>query len=241
MTIRITKIVTYYIFVISLPLLLISMNVGFMVNAGNLYEYEFEKYEVAEETGIESEELSRAAGELIDYLTGTGEFPQIQVVKGGEQIELFTPREITHLEDVKGIVQFFYLILWITLAYSIMYIIAGFVLRKRAFLRPLMKGLLCGSVVTLALVAFVGIWALIDFDSLFLRFHLSSFSNDFWQLPSSSYLLKMFPEGFFSDAALLLVGDTVVECLILIVPTWFYLRRNSSSGQPDTQQILAKP
>ncbi len=234
MTIRVSKKIAGLLFVICLMLMLISMNVGFMVNSRNLYEYGFEKYDVEEATGIDGEELKKAAGELIDYFNGTKESPQIQVTKDGEQIDLFTPREITHLRDVKGIFQFFYLVLWITLAYVVIYLITGFILRKRAFLRPMMKGLLCGGALTLALVAFVGIWALIDFDSLFLRFHLSSFSNDFWQLPSSSYLLKMFPEGFFSDVALLLVADTVVECLILIVPAWFYLRKNPSPGLPET-------
>ncbi len=222
---KISSHVAAVFFVTCLPLMLISLNVGFMINAKHLYEYEFQKYDVAEETGIDKDELSRAIAQLIDYFNGTEESPQIQVIANNEQIDLFTQREIDHLRDVKGITWFFYLTLWITLGYAGSYLIIGFITKKRPFLHQMMKGLFRGAILTLALVAFVGIWALIDFDSLFLRFHLSSFSNDLWQLPSSSYLLRMFPEGFFSDAALLLVAHTIVECLLLIVPAWFYLRK----------------
>jgi len=73
------------------------------------------------------------------------------------------------------------------------------------------------------LFAFVGIWALIDFEGLFLTFHLTSFSNDLWMLdPSKDYLIMMFPERFFFDAALFLVGSTAVEALILGGGTWAY-------------------
>ncbi len=226
MKMKILRISTACLFVICLPLLLISLNVTFMANFKDLYEYGFEKYDVAETTGISDDELSGAAGELIGYFKGTRDSIDIQVIKNGEQIELFTPREIHHLEDVKGIIQFFHLVLWSTLGYAGIYLIAGFAIKKRGFLRSMMQGLFRGGLLTLALIAFIGLWALIDFDSLFLRFHLSSFSNDLWQLPSSSYLLKMFPEGFFSDCATFLVADTIIECLILIVPSWFYLHKN---------------
>ena len=180
----------------------------------------------SESTGIDQSELNRAAGELIDYFKDKRESPQIEVTRQGESIELFTEREIIHLKDVKGIVQFFYLLLWITLGYIIGWIFGGFAIKRRRLLYYLMKHLFRSGVLALIIVVFLGIWALVDFDSLFLRFHLSSFSNDYWQLPSSSYLLRMFPEGFFSDAALLLIADIVVTCLVVIIPSWFYLRRH---------------
>ena len=57
---------------------------------------------------------------------------------------------------------------------------------------------------------------MVGFERLFLAFHEISFSNDFWQLdPRTDALIAMFPEGFFLDATLWIVGSTVLEAAIL--------------------------
>jgi integral membrane protein (TIGR01906 family) len=232
---KITKKLAEIPFVICLPLLLISMNVLFVVSHQALYEYGFTRYDVEASTGIEDQELNRAAGELIEYFKGRSDTAQIVVTRDQQQIDLFTERELIHLKDVKDIIGFFRTLFWITAGYAATWIILGVIIRRKAFLKPIMRGLFTGGILTLALMAVLGIWALIDFDSLFLRFHLSSFSNDYWQLPASSYLLRMFPEGFFSDAAFLLVADITVTCLVLIGPAWFYLRRHPACQLHEEQ------
>ena len=50
----------------------------------------------------------------------------------------------------------------------------------------------------------LGLGILLNFDQLFLQFHLFSFSNEYWQLdPTRDYLIMLFPQGFFFDAATL--------------------------------------
>jgi len=222
---KILKIATACLFVLCFPLLLLTANLRFEVGELRLYEYGFNKYGISEVTGLEGSELTKASTGLIDYFNTSKDSAQIKVVKDGQEMDLFSQREIDHLNDVKGIIQLFYSVQWITLAYALIYILAGFITRKRAFLRRLMQVVFFGGIFTLALFAFVGIWALIDFEGLFLTFHLTSFSNDLWMLdPSKDYLIMMFPEGFFFDAALFLVGSTAVEALILGGGTWAYRR-----------------
>ena len=222
---KILKIATACLFVLCFPLLLLTANLRFEVGELRLYEYGFNKYGISEVTGLEGSELTKASTGLIDYFNTSKDSAQIKVVKDGQEMDIFSQREIDHLNDVKGIIQLFYSVQWITLAYALIYILAGFITRKRAFLRRLMQVVFFGGIFTLALFAFVGIWALIDFEGLFLTFHLTSFSNDLWMLdPSKDYLIMMFPEGFFFDAALFLLGSTVVEALILGGGTWAYRR-----------------
>ena len=77
---------------------------------------------------------------------------------------------------------------------------------------------IAGSMVTLALVGVVVAGSLVTFGPLFLVFHLVSFSNDLWQLDTySSYLIRMFPEGFWRDAALVVGAASVVEALGIIL------------------------
>ncbi len=198
-----------------------------MVGKIHLYEYGFDKYDITDVTGLERSELIKGAEGLISYFNGEEDSPQVQVTKGGKEIDLFKQREIAHLRDVKVLIEIFRLVLWITLGYIVIYAIAGFALRKRAFWPSLSRVVLSGSAFTLALFAFVGIWALVDFQGLFLKFHLTSFQNDLWILdPSRHYLIMMFPEGFFCDAALFLVGGTVMEAVVLGGAAATYLVRS---------------
>ena len=221
---NILKLTPICIFAVCVPLLLISLNIRCLVSETWLYEYGFDKYDIEEVTGIDNKELVHAAKELIHYFNSGEESAQTEVVKNGQLIDLFSQREIDHLKDVKDIIRLFYLIQWIALSYIILYIAYGFINKKRAFFKTFARGMLFGSIFTLSLFSIVGIWALIDFDSLFLAFHELSFTNDLWILdPSKDYLIMMFPEDFFMDAAFFLVGGTLFEVLALGGGSWAYM------------------
>ncbi|MFA4836046.1 MAG: TIGR01906 family membrane protein, partial [Dehalococcoidia bacterium] len=179
------------LFVLCFPLLLLSSNIRFEVSEIRLYEYGFDKYNITEVTGLQKSDLMKGARGLIDYFNGSEESPQVQVTEDGKEVDLFNLREVLHLRDVKSLIQLSCNIQWITLAYILVYMISGFIMMGREFLRKLMQVLVFGSVFTLGLLAFFGLWAATDFDSLFLTFHRISFSNDLWMLDSEDYLIMM--------------------------------------------------
>ncbi|MFA5079384.1 MAG: DUF1461 domain-containing protein, partial [Dehalococcoidia bacterium] len=83
-------------------------------------------------------------------------------------------------------------------------------------MRRLLRGILAGCIATLAFMALLVIWSLIDFNSLFYLFHVLSFSNDLWLLdPSTDYLIRMFTESFFYDAAIMVTVTIIVEAVVL--------------------------
>lgn len=226
---RLLQIASLVLFAICIPLFLISSNLKFTISQPYLYDYGFDKYNISEATGISDAQLKIAARDLRHYFNSGEESAQIQVIKDGQSFDLFNQRELLHLKDVKEIIQMFYLIQWITLAYIMVFIVGGFVIQKRSFITRLSKGLLLGAVSTLALFAFMGIWALIDFDSIFLAFHHISFSNDLWLLdPSRDYLIMLFPEEFFMDATFILVGSTVLETAVIGGAAYTFLWRREA-------------
>jgi len=95
------------------------------------------------------------------------------------------------------------------------------------WLRILGELIALGGMLTLALVVFVGLLSLIGFDKLFLAFHIISFDNNLWQLdPRRDMLLIMFPEGFFFDATMWIVGATVVQAGILcLYKCWIWMKK----------------
>jgi len=214
------------LFVVCIPLLLVTTNLRLAVNDQRLYEYGFSRYEVAAATGLSPEELSAAARQITGYFNSDEELLDI---------EFFGEREILHMRDVKGLVRLGYAVQVGSLSYAALFILAGFALRRGAFWRRLAGYLIRGSWLTIALIAVIGLWALVDFDSLFLAFHLAGFSNDLWQLSPADNLLLMFPQEFFNEAALFVAGATVLEAAVIGGISWGALRmgRKRSKVSPE--------
>ena len=207
--------ITSILFVICIPMLLLTTDLRFAANDIRLYEYGFNKYEVSAATGLDNEELLSVADQMVTYFNSDEEFLDI---------DIFNQRELTHLKDVKGLIQLAYRLQLASLAYIVAYVLINFALRRGAFWRDLARRLIWGSGATIAMLAVLGLWAVIDFDSLFLLFHLVSFSNELWQLSPGDKLLLMFPQGFFNDAALFVAAAAIGEAIIIGGVAWGILK-----------------
>jgi len=216
------------LFIICIPLLLITTNLRFAVNDIRLYEYGFNKYNVSEESGLDKGNLTEIAQKLITYFNSDEEFVDISV---------YNQRDIEHLKDVKGLIQLVYRLQFISLAYIAVYLGFNFLLLGGAFWRQLARRIIWGSGTTITILAILGIFALVDFDQFFLLFHLVSFRNDLWQLYPGDTLLAMFPEGFFNDAALFIGGAIILEAIIIGVAAWgLWKWKGKAKPEPTPQQ-----
>lgn len=220
----IIKTAAKWVFIVCLPVMLVTAAVTWAANSAWLYRYGFEKYDVGTTTGLEPSELDKAAAGLIGYFNSGDEFIDVTVVRDGEPFTLFNEREIGHLKDVKALFRLVYWLLLGTLLYCLVYFGIGvFVWKDR---KRLAQGMLYGGSLTLLLMLALGIGTLVDFDSLFLRFHLISFANDLWMLnPATDYLIMLFPQGFWYDAMLFCALTTAVAALILGGIGWWRLRK----------------
>ncbi len=148
------------------------------------------------------------------------------VVKDGEPFELFNQREVAHLRDVKGLFWLDYRLGLGTLLYVLAYAGVSLFWRRRRYWRQLAWGVVGGGGITLALMLALGVGTLLNFDQLFLQFHLISFANELWMLdPTKDYLIMLFPRGFWYDAALLCGGITAGLAVILGGVAGAYLTR----------------
>ena len=198
---KILSIVARWLFILCLPILLLTASLGGAVNSLWLYKYGFQKYDVSQTTGLAEVELETAATGLISYFNSDDEDITLTVVKDGEPFELFNEREVAHLRDVKNLIWLDYCFLLGTLIYILGY--AGFSLIRGKDWRWLAWGVVWGSGITLALILALGLGILVGFDQLFWQFHVISFANELWQLdPARDYLIMLFPRDFWYDAAL---------------------------------------
>ena len=211
---RIISIIAKWLFMLCLPVLVLTAGISWVANSLWLYKYGFEKYNISQTTGLAESELEVAAEGLISYFKSGDEYISLVVVKDGKPFELFNEREVIHLKDVKGLIRLDYRLLLGTLIYVLGY--AGVSLFWRKDRRRLARGMVGGASITLGLMLALGIGTLLNFDQLFLQFHLFSFTNELWLLdPAKDYLIMLFPQGFFYDAALISGGIAVGLAVIL--------------------------
>lgn len=235
------------LFIVSVPITLILTNVHFVAQNLRVYAYSFDRYDVASVTGIARPELDRAAAAIIRYFRSDEAWLDIQVVKDGQLMPLFTEREVLHMRDVKGLFRQAFRVQTATLLYSLAYVALVVVWSRERSPREFAQQTRWAGLGTAGLVLVAGIGAGAGFDRLFEQFHLLSFRNDFWRLdPSRDHLIQMFPEGFWFDVTLLIAVLTFVEAMVIVLLSSLYLyswRQGKSIKMtaPAAPQEMASP
>jgi len=232
---KVLNIAAKWLFILCLPILLLTVSISWGVNSHRLYKYGFEKYDISQTTGIAEAELGEAANGLISYFNSGEEDISLTVIKDGEPFELFNQREAAHLRDVKGLVRLDYWLLLGTLIYALSYAGVSLFWRRRKYWRRLAWGVVGGSGIALALMLALGLGTLLNFDQLFWQFHLISFANELWQLdPIRDYLIMLFPRGFWYDAAIFCAGITAGLAIILGGAAGGYLWASRENQTPQS-------
>lgn len=182
--------------------MIITVSIAWAVNSAWLYTSGFDKYSVADSLAqnglpVTKADLRQIASGFVHYFNSSDEYIHLTVQTGEQTVELFNEEEVLHFKDVKGLFRLDYGVLLGTFLYCMAF--AAAVLFRRQG-RLLARSLLIGGGVTLGIIALLGIGIAFDFDSLFYRFHLISFSNQYWSAEGN--MLLLFPGGFWYDMVL---------------------------------------
>ena len=201
------------ILAVSIPVLIISGTVNVYAHSVDLYKYGFNKYHISNATGISNEQLNGVAKGMVDFFSGKAPSPQMIVNMKGTDRQLYSQKELVHLDDVRGIISVFKTL---QITAILAFLVAGASVFAMLGARKLLRGILVGAAATVFVMGLLVAWALIDFNSLFYLFHIVSFSNELWLLdPSKDYLIMMFTESFFYDAAIMVIATIIAEAIIL--------------------------
>jgi len=216
--VSIAGILARWVFILCLPVLLVSASIGWAANSLWLYRAGFEKYEVRKElakAGLEltDTELEAIARGLISYFNSGEEYLKLTVMPDGQPVELFTQQEVVHFRDVKRLFRLDYYLFLGTLVYSLAYAGVSLLGQGGKQRRQLAWAMVSGSSLTLILMLALGLGTLFNFDQLFLQFHRLSFPNQFWSAPG--YMLLLFPQGFWFDATILCAGLATTLAVLL--------------------------
>ena len=167
------------------------------------YKKEYEKYRVTDDLN------------MMAYLIGKEEKLSIVTDVDGEHQDFFNEQDRLHLADVRNL---FLGGLKLRNYAVILATILMIVLRtkKADFRRLVPLGYLQALFVYLILAVILGVAMSIDFTSCFTLFHKLFFTNNLWIFdPETDYMIRMLPEGFFSD---MVIRVGVIFIVLLVVP-----------------------
>jgi integral membrane protein (TIGR01906 family) len=154
----------------------------------------------AQLAGVDEATLSEIGDMLVDYLNGKRNSLNMDATVNGAVQPVFNEREIAHMADVKGLFDLERRVQAVFALISLVLFLAG--LPGPGWSKRLRRAGLTGQLFWLALLLIVAVWASIDFDGLFRRFHALLFTNDLWLLnPETDLMIRMLPQQFFASVA----------------------------------------
>ncbi len=217
--------VLWWIFIFSIPFLLISATVKVEVHCLPFYQYQYEKNHISEITGFTNVQLMMITRHLIQFFNGKVGSAQLMIEKNGKPVYLFHDHEIVHLNDVKVLFEKTFLILLVASIYFFCFLLFTMLSSNKNKWYSFWKGLRNGNALTLALLIIFSVGVLIGFHNLFTRFHYLVFGDPQsspWILdPRTDHLVMMYPLNFWQDATMVGVGLVVIISLALIVISSF--------------------
>ena len=149
-----------------------------------------------------------------------------QRLPGTENMPLFTVYELGHMVDVKRLMD----TLWRVLLGAGIIVAGGLVilLARRSMRREGYAALFGGGLLTTGLLTVLILLVLTSWQWFFITFHDVFFQPGTWQFDWSDSLIRLFPDKFWFDAGVLLVGGALVAGVVVMVVGYVLGRRARS-------------
>ena len=203
----------------SLFLAILLSNSLLMINTDSFYKFEFNKNNTALKTGINENDLFLVVDNIQDFFKEkSNEKINMVVYISGIKKNLFSSKEIQHMIDVKNLIlniKLFNYLLWFT---ALILLLIKISLSKEKKLISLLSITRSYFIYSVAILISTLILIALSFRWIFYFFHIISFDNNLWILdPRTDYLIKIFEEVFFMDAAIFIGILTLFSSIIIFL------------------------
>ena len=181
------------------------------------FEQEFSELSLAEGMGMTLGDLGASLRTLVDYMNGNTGTIDLLVTVNGQQVRMFDlDIEIVHMAEVRVLWQRFIAARNVGVLLGLVLCLGGVVLDGKDAVRNACLGYFWALGLFLVVVAFVGTWAAISFDSFWTFFHRVIFpDSENWLLPAESRMIQMLPSELFRALVMRMGGRMLIIFLIV--------------------------
>ena len=196
---------------ILIPFLFISFSAFIPCFFRAFYYGLIDPLKIPETSGYSKDVIIEAYNDVMNYLWNGAPFKTGQLA--------YTAEEEAHFHDCIPLFHLQLILLIVTGALLLAY----FILIQTKVLRPVrflkMPIVSIGSIVLIVFLLVLGIWAAIDFNSLFTVFHHVAFpGKENWTFnPMTEEVINILPESFFLACAVFIIALTISLSILTIV------------------------
>jgi integral membrane protein (TIGR01906 family) len=203
-----------FLLMLLIPPILLITGVRILINPSfakieyNLPNFPEDKF------GFSLEDRLNYADPSIRYLVNSEDISYLAELKFPDGTRIYNERELSHMEDVKNLVQ---IVLKFWLSGLAIVLVIVLILENNNERTVWQKGLYWGGWITLGLVGIIILFLVINFNELFNWFHYIFFEGDTWLFWESDTLIRLFPIPFWRDAFIFIGFFTFTSALSLVL------------------------
>ncbi len=182
---------------IIVPLLLMMTSIRILLNPFFLdYEYNLPNFPADEFGFTKADRLHWGKLSLV-YLTNSAGPEFLADLKFADGQPIYNERELSHMLDVKNLVQ---LMMKIMLPMAAFILLAWVFAWRLGWKSEFWRAISLGGWLTLGMIGLILVGTVINFDALFTGFHHLFFTGSTWLFYTNDTLIRLFPEKLWSDA-----------------------------------------
>ena len=198
---------------LAIPILLVVTPLYIYISPG-FVRHEYRLKHIPPSDLFTSEERLRISDPILLYLLGRASVDEMAATRTDHGLEALRPDEVQHLVDVKVVTDGFFAGHRIAMTAALLAL--AVLLTPPA--RPMVPNALRQGVwIAGGLMVFVLIFAAIDFDLFFTRFHQIFFTAESWLFYWDDTLIQLYPLPFWVDAVWKVAATILVEAGLLLV------------------------
>lgn len=161
-------------------------------------------------------DLKNLCSELMKYISLRLPFLETKVTIDEVLTDFYSVRSKVHMGDVRNLIMYFRngcyiaIVICIFSIFKIKNMENGIIELKNAYIKTLLA--------TFAVICFIIIFATINFNMFFTKFHEVLFTNDLWLLdPSVDYIICLLPEELFMNYGLRIIIAMIIAILLPVL------------------------
>lgn len=219
---------------LALIIAILFMSLETILKSESYFTKQYSKIGNAKYMQMSESDLVRATMQMIYYMEGTASSIDLDVTINGDTVSMFNEVERAHMVDVRVLYQN-----WRTLSRVFLILFLVVAAACTAFLRKNAIGLIStayikANIIFAIVIALLGIWIVLDFNSFWTTFHLIFFRNELWLLdPATSRMINMMPLELFFAIVTSMVTRFLFAAITLLLGAVFtkkYYKREKAGA-----------